>query len=288
MNATKYLESGDLTKDPGFKFFFKDPSLKRYVATIISDMLHLDYNYTYNKMKYLDIELPKNISSLMRSDCIIEIDNTILIFEMNRVFYNYLVELKIRYVNHIFDKMFLKVNKKYKYNGKKIILVMINAFSKVVDTSSYKMLNEYGKLLTKYLEVKEYNLAKIKENWYNKFTISKSEKYLLYLLMTQENQEVKEFVKGDDILSEAEKNRIDLMNGKICLDYDVEVENEIVKQGLLDAGRKEGRAEGIAAGRAEGQILANENNAKKMKENGISLDLISKITGLTKSQINLL
>ena len=197
MNATKYLESGDLTKDPGFKFFFKDPSLKRYVATIISDMLHLDYNYTYNKMKYLDIELPKNISSLMRSDCIIEIDNTILIFEMNRVFYNYLVELKIRYVNHIFDKMFLKVNKKYKYNGKKIILVMINAFSKVVDTSSYKMLNEYGKLLTKYLEVKEYNLAKIKENWYNKFTISKSEKYLLYLLMTQENQEVKEFVKGD-------------------------------------------------------------------------------------------
>ena len=280
MNATKYLESGDLTKDPGFKFFFKDPSLKRYVATIISDMLHLDYNYTYNKMKYLDIELPKNISSLMRSDCIIEIDNTILIFEMNRVFYNYLVELKIRYVNHIFDKMFLKVNKKYKYNGKKIILVMINAFSKVVDTSSYKMLNEYGKVLTKYLEVKEYNLAKIKENWYNIFTISKSEKYLLYLLMTQENQEVKEFVKGDDILSEAEKNRIDLMNGKICLDYDVEVENEIVKQGLLDAGRKEGRA--------EGQILANQNNAKKMKENGISLDLISKITGLTKSQINLL
>ena len=70
------------------------------------------------------------------------------------------------------------------------------------------------------------------------------------------------------------------MNGKICLDYDVEVENEIVKQGLLDAGRKEGRA--------EGQILANQNNAKKMKENGISLDLISKITGLTKSQINLL
>ena len=89
-------------------------------------------------------------------------------------------------------------------------------------------------------------------------------------------------------MSEAEKNRIDLMNGKICLDYDVEIENEIVKQGLMEVGRAEGisvgRAEGISVGRAE----TNKDNAKKMKENGIALDLISKITGLTKKQINLL
>ena len=81
-------------------------------------------------------------------------------------------------------------------------------------------------------------------------------------------------------MSEAEKNRIDLMNGKICLDYDVEIENEIVKQGLMEAGRKEG----LAAGRIE------EKNeiASNMKKNGIALDLISKITGLTKKQISLL
>ena len=97
-------------------------------------------------------------------------------------------------------------------------------------------------------------------------------------------------------MSEAEKNRIDLMNGKICLDYDVEIENEIVKQGLMEVGRKEGisvgRAEGISVGRAEGisvgRAETNKANAKKMKENGIALDLISKITGLTKKQISLL
>ena len=83
-------------------------------------------------------------------------------------------------------------------------------------------------------------------------------------------EEVAEFVKGDDILSEAEKNRIDLMNGKICLDYDVEIENEIVKRGLMEVGRKEEKKE----------IASN------MKRNGIASDLISKITGLTKSQIN--
>ena len=283
MHVTECPSVGDLTEDAGFKFFFKDPSLKSYVATIISDMLNLDFDYVFENMKYLDIEFPKNIQSLMRSDCVIKIDNTILIFEMNKYMYSYLVELKIRYANYIFDKMFLKVKKKYMYNGTRIILVMINAFNSNIATSTYKPLNEYGKVLTKYIEVKEYNLANIKEKWYNKFTISKCEKYLLYLLMSRENiEEVAEFVKGDDILSEAEKNRIDLMNGKICLDYDVEIENEIVKQGLMEVGRKEG----FASGRAEGESYAKEQIATNMKKNGIALDLISKITGLTKSQIN--
>lgn len=276
-----YSFYGDLTKDPGFKFFFKDPSLKSYVATIISDMLKLDYNYILENMRYLDIEFPKGINSLMRSDVVIKINNTILIFEMNRTYYKDLVELKIRYSNHIFDKMFYKVGREYHYNKTKIILVMINAFDNDIATSTYKPLNEYARKLTEYLEVKEYNLAKIREIWYNKFTISKSEKYLLYLLMTRENEEkVKEYVKGDEILSEAEKNRIDLMNGKICLDYDVEIENEIVKQGLLEAGR----AEGINTGRKE----EKKEIATNMKKNGISSDLISKITGLTKKQISLL
>ena len=126
---------------------------------------------------------------------------------------------------------------------------------------------------------------KIKELWYNGFTISKYELYLLYLIMTREEKEViRKFVEGDEILSEAEKNRIDLMNGKICLDYDVEIENEIVKQGLMEAGRKEG----LATGRAEGIKQNNRDNAKKMKENGIAIDLISKITGLSKKQIMML
>ena len=268
---------GELTKDPGFKFFFKDPSLKSYVATIISDMLKLDYNYTLENMRYLDIEFPKGINSLMRSDVVIKINNTILIFEMNRTYYKDLVELKIRYSNHIFDKMFYKVGKEYRYNKTKIILVMINAFDNDIATSTYKPLNEYARKLTEYLEVKEYNLAKIREIWYNEFTISKSEKCLLYLLMTREKEEkIKEYVKGDEILSEAEKNRIDLMNGKICLDYDVEIENEIVKQGLLEAGRADGKKE------------EKKEIATNMKKNGISSDLISKVTGLTKKQIALL
>ena len=82
---------------------------------------------------------------------------------------------------------------------------------------------------------------------------------------------------------EAEKVKTKLQQ-PLVLRLDPEKEREYE----LRCIKEDARIDGLAEGRAEGQMLANQNNAKKMKENGISLDLISKITGLTKSQINLL
>ena len=132
-------------------------------------------------------------------------------------------------------------------------------------------------MFTKYIEVKEFNLERLKIDWYNKVTISKHEKRLLYLLMTREiKREVAKFIKGDDILIETEKIRDDLENGKIILDYDIELENEMIKQGIRETALEEGRAE------------EKKENAKKMKENGIPFNIITKITGLSKKQIMML
>ena len=283
MESTIIKDIGDLTYDVGFKFFFKDSRLRSYVVSIIADMLHLNYSYVYDNMKYLDVEFVNNLKGLMRSDVILEIDNIILIIEMNRINYKFLHELKIRYANFIYSKMFRKVKKnKYVYNGKKIILVMINDFAKNKKAvSTYRPVNEYGKVFTKYIEVKEFNLERLKIDWYNKVTIygkvftkyievkefnlerlkidwynkvtiSKHEKKLLYLLMTRETKrEVAKFIKGDDILMAAEKIRDDLENGKIILDYDIELENEMIKQGIRETALEEGIAAGRAKGRAE-------------------------------------
>ena len=78
----------------------------------------------------------------------------------------------------------------------------------------------------------------------------------------------------------AEKIRDDLENGKIILDYDIELENEMIKQGIRETALEEG----IAAGKRK----TNRENAKKMKENGIPFNIITKITGLSKKQIMML
>ena len=104
--------------------------------------------------------------------------------------------------------------------------------------------------------------------------------------MTRKSKEkIQKFVEGDEVLMEAEKNRIDLENGKIYLDYDVELENGIMIDGIRKEGRAEGMAAGLAKGQAEGRAETNLENAKKMKENGIDIPLISKITGLSKNKI---
>ena len=96
----------------------------------------------------------------------------------------------------------------------------------------------------------------------------------------ESKEEIEKFIEGDEILMKAEKTRNDLENGKIYLDYDVEMENEFIKNAI----REEALEEGQILGRAEN----NQENAKKMKENGIAIDLISKITGLSKKQIMML
>ena len=45
-------------------------------------------------------------------------------------------------------------------------------------------------------------------------------------------------------------------------------------------------AEGLAAGRAEGQIEEKKATALKMKEMGLPLETICKITGFTEDEIN--
>ena len=58
---------------------------------------------------------------------------------------------------------------------------------------------------------------------------------------------------------------------------------------LRDEGRAEGRAEGLAEGRVEGRVEGieetNRENARKMKNLGMSEDIISQVTGLTYDQI---
>ena len=98
--------------------------------------------------------------------------------------------------------------------------------------------------------------------------------------MSKKNQEIiNEFVKGDDILMQTEKVKTKLKQ-PLVLNLDPEKEREYE----LNCIKEDARIDGLAEGRAE----ANKENAKKMKENGIALDLIAKITGLTKKQISLL
>jgi predicted transposase/invertase (TIGR01784 family) len=57
------------------------------------------------------------------------------------------------------------------------------------------------------------------------------------------------------------------------------------EKGFLEARYNKGLAEGRAEGRAEGKEEANRDNARKMKELGMAVDVISQVTGLQEEEI---
>ena len=64
-----------------------------------------------------------------------------------------------------------------------------------------------------------------------------------------------------------------------------------MKKGLqsgLTEGRAEGRAEGRTEGRTEGEAKSKTEIAKKMKDEGLEVEFIARVTGLTKEDVEAL
>ena len=95
-----------------------------------------------------------------------------------------------------------------------------------------------------------------------------------------ENEEIKEAVKQLKEMSADEYEReLYEIRERSRLTYNTEM-NEARRKGLA-----EGRAEGKAKGRAEGKAEEKREIAKKMKEKGLSIELIQEITKLSLEEI---
>ena len=282
----KIKNPGDLTYDGRFKYVFKSKDLSFFVASIVSDILNLEYDYVIDNIEYIDTELNNN-KQQSRSDVIVKIDKYYIIFEMNRANYSYLIEDKIRYAFNIFNHFYKEDPKKEKkkkkrssFSGIFVILVNLNCFNrKNKDYLDYNYLgNKQKQIYSKYVKFIDYYLAQIVEKWYNEFTISKLEKRLAYLLITNESEEtIADFTKGDDVLMAIDQIRQQIKRGDIIIDptykEELDAQYDAMKKYALKKARQEGKSE--------------EKNtiAVSMKKDGVNLDIIAKYTGLSIDKI---
>ena len=88
----------------------------------------------------------------------------------------------------------------------------------------------------------------------------------------EENKEIKEAVEELEKLSEDEElRRLAFLKEKYIRDE--------------NSARAYFREQGLTEGLAKGEAKAKKDDAKKMLEKGISIDIITEITGLTKEEI---
>ena len=100
----------------------------------------------------------------------------------------------------------------------------------------------------------------------------------------KENEELREAVEKVQTMSEDEyMQRIADLREKAILDEN-SLKNEGIREGM-EKGIQEGLEKGTKKGREEGERLGKLKLAKKMKEEGIPIETIIKITELTEEEI---
>ena len=285
----KVKNPGDLTYDGRFKYVFKSRGLRFFVASIVSDILNLDYDYVFKNMKYIDSIFGNTKLNEYRSDVIVAVDKTYLIFEMNRNYYHNLRTNKLLYLSTVYDYYYEDINNRY--NNVTAILVNINSFKenekgiKEFDTS-YLFMTNNKVIYTDKFQIREFNLVNGEEKCYNKFATSKLERRLTYLYVTREEEnKIREFIKGDDVLMKVDEYRKQIKDGKIPVQLTakerLEREFDEIKAYAIEEATNTGMAQGMAWGKSE------EKNtiASNLKKSGIANDIIAKCTGLSIDKI---
>ncbi len=211
--------------------------------------------------------------------------------EVNTYYNDYVRTRNFSYITSIYNNQ-VTVGEKYNEDTN---IIQINLNYGVKDTEYkrvYKVRDETGKEYIKNFCIYEINMEKLKEIWYDKNELEiEKNKYLLMLDMEindlrklSKDQVVREYMEKIEKLNEdpifinwitKEKDEQMIKNTQLY---------RATQEGInigISQGIKQGINQGINQGMKKEKILI----AKSMLQENMNLELIHKITGLTKEEI---
>lgn len=273
--------------DPIFKSVLKDDNMRGILSFLISEITGLDKTYVMENIDFKDNELKKYryLQKGKVADLIVYIENNIINIEANQVLNlgvidknnSYHYKLASEVIKNELNPFVIQINIDKK-----------NGFDELV--SKFQLRDETGKYTidNKFINY-HINIDKVLKKVYNKDNITRLEKILL-LMVIDDKKTLRKISKGDkELCYMVDKIEEMALNDGIVGLYDkekaMERVNAINKIEAINEGLAEGHAKGLAEGRAEGLSKAKSNIAKKMLDENIPIELISKITELSKEEI---
>ena len=129
----------------------------------------------------------------------------------------------------------------------------------------------------------------IRMNEFDKAAVTPLEEWMKYL----KKGVIREDTTAPGLDEAREKLKYYSMSPKERMAYDEHLNAVMIQNDVLDTAKLEGRLEGlaegraqvIAEGRAEGRKEAQWMNARKMKEDGMPIEMIAKYSGLLESEL---
>ena len=292
-----------LLRDEIVKKLFTNPRVgKRYSASVIASVLNVSEEEIYNNLEYVDPKIGANTNIVnSETDITYETDKTLINIEFNvtggtRTYVkneSYICQLYLR-----------QLPSNYEYRKlKPIIQINIDAYDyfKKNKFLYHSVLMEKSLHLVDNINIQIYhiNLPFLREMDYNELRSDASRlKELLYILVCSDEKSLNKMYEGDRLMEEV-RNEIkrDMKALDAWLYYDREYLQRMDLEDARDEARKIGREaglkegheaglkEGHEAGLKEGHTAERLEIAKNMLAEHISVEVISKITGLSPEEL---
>ena len=271
---------------------FKEVFMKEENKDLLIALLESILDIKIEELKYLNLE--KNVDNINIKkkyfDLHVRTKNESIQIEVNP---NVLEYTRPRNVSYICDTYSHEVLKGDNYNEEsKIVqinftygLMNSNKYYEDVAYRMYKIQDEEGKKYVENFTIYEYNMDYLMKVWYSK-NEKEIAKYKYIIMMDLKKEELEKLSKKDRVIDKYMEEVVRVNEDPEFHQYmSWEEDQRKIQNSLRKEYREEGLAEGRAEGLAEGKAEAKEELAKKMKEDGLDIQSISKYTNLTIEEI---
>jgi len=282
----------DLKLDSAFKKVFSDESNKYYLAYLINYCTGMDIEYVESHLKYKNNFISgRNLDKKIgETDILVEVEEKVINIEMNKTIGETLIRKNKDYVSYLRSENVEKI-KEGMSKRKFIIQINISASPRIKGKENERLVYEI-ELREKNLNILDVynneiiydiNLEYLKNNLYNKKKITEKEKNLL-LFIERNKKELDKLFGGDSKMRNIIKNikSIGYLGDKtFAFEYDREAFREQVEKEAREEAVEEAKKKATEEGLKRGIEQEKIEIAKNLLRNGMSMENVSKNTGLS-------
>ncbi|MBE6161422.1 MAG: hypothetical protein E7158_04305 [Firmicutes bacterium] len=282
----------DLKLDSAFKKVFSDESNKYYLAYLINYCTGMDIEYVESHLKYKNNFISgRNLDKKIgETDILVEVEEKVINIEMNKTIGETLIRKNKDYVSYLRSENVEKI-KEGMSKRKFIIQINISASPRIKGKENERLVYEI-ELREKNLNISDVynneiiydiNLEYLKNNLYNKKKITEKEKNLL-LFIERNKKELDKLFGGDARMRNIIKNikSIGYLGDKtFAFEYDREAFREQVEKEAREEAVEEAKKKATEEGLKRGIEQEKIEIAKNLLRNGMSMENVSKNTGLS-------
>ena len=266
--------------DKAFKSILTSKEVSIYLIDIISDVIKIDKEeirknivFKQNEHNLLGINEKRKTS-----DLIVEISYGVINLEMNKDWYDGLFDRNHEYISKIRENI-LKEEKRYN-KLKKVIQINFDNFN-IYKTEEiilkFEMMNE--EKIREKVNIESYHviLPNARKKYYNEGIRNALVERLVIMTMEKE-KELEELIEKNMELKPVGEKIIEISRDEELQGiYDRQEHERMVRNSIMATKLEDSYHKGAAK--------KNLENARKMKEENIAIDIISRITSLSKEQI---